>query len=171
GSGKTRVLTARVAWLLERGEPPESVVAFTFTNRAAGEMRERIVGMVGEPASRVWIGTFHATAVRILRREARRLGIPRGFTIYDREDQEKAVAEVLKRLELPEGLLRAPALLGRISDAKSALVGPAAMAEAAVPPHEERVAGWYAAYREELPRDAGLDCVDLIPELVRLHRA
>ena len=168
GSGKTRVLTARVAWLLERGEPPESVLAFTFTNRAAGEMRERIVAMVGEPASRVWIGTFHATAVRILRREARRLGIPPGFTIYDREDQEKAVAQVLKRLELPEGLLRAPAILGRISDAKSALVDPAAMSESAVSPHEKRVAECYAAYQEELRRNSALDFDDLIAECVRL---
>src|SRR5439155_24666932 len=128
GSGKTRVLTARIAWLLGQGVEPGSVLAFTFTNRAAREMRERIERVVGERARDLWVGTFHATAVRILRREAARLSLPPAFAIYDREDQEEVVREVLKRLELSEGAFRAGAVLARISDAKNALVTPAEMA-------------------------------------------
>src|SRR5262252_4316275 len=88
GSGKTRVLTGRVARLLELGVEPTALLAFTFTNRAAREMRSRIEANVGPAASRLWIGTFHATGLRILRREAATLGLPPGFTVYDREDQE-----------------------------------------------------------------------------------
>src|SRR6266540_7193171 len=102
GSGKTRVLTARIGRLLERGVPAEALLAFTFTNRAAREMRERIEQQVGARATGVWVGTFHATAVRILRREARAAGIPRDFTIYDREDQEGVLREVRRKLEMPE---------------------------------------------------------------------
>jgi DNA helicase-2/ATP-dependent DNA helicase PcrA len=107
GSGKTRVLTARVARLIESGVSPEEILAFTFTNRAAREMRSRIEREVGAAAARVWIGTFHATGVRILRRTASRAqgstGIPPGFTIYDRDDQESLVREILKTLAVPEG--------------------------------------------------------------------
>src|SRR5687767_12675896 len=91
GSGKTRVLTERIARLLGSGTRPERILAFTFTNRAAREMRERVARSLGEAASRVWLGTFHGTALRILRREAGEgtaERVPRGFVVYDREDQE-----------------------------------------------------------------------------------
>src|SRR6185295_10371780 len=107
GSGKTRVLTARIARLIEEAVPPWAVLAFTFTNRAAREMRERLARTVGEETAReLWVGTFHATAVRILRREAGRLGLPPTFAIYDREDQEAVLREVLDRLQLPEDVFK-----------------------------------------------------------------
>src|SRR5439155_25223699 len=120
GSGKTRVLTARVARLLERGVPAPGILAFTFTNRAAREMRERIERMVGEQARGLWVGTFHATCVRLLRREGAVLGIPPTFAIYDREDQEGVLRDILRAMELPEGAYKVGTVLGRISDAKNA---------------------------------------------------
>jgi DNA helicase-2/ATP-dependent DNA helicase PcrA len=174
GSGKTRVLTSRVASLLERGVPPEGVLAFTFTNRAAREMRERIERTTGrETASRLWVGTFHATGVRILRREARRadLSVPPDFTIYDREDQETLVREVQRSLALPEGEYRVAHLLGRISDAKNSLVTPDEAERAAVSPRERRIAEAYAAYQRGLHERGALDFDDLIGEVVRLFRA
>jgi len=124
GSGKTRVLTARVARLIESGVPAEAILAFTFTNRAAREMRERIERRVGEAARRLWAGTFHATAVRILRREARVLGIPAAFAIYDREDQEALIRDLARQLGWDEGSYKVSAVLHAISDAKNALVEP-----------------------------------------------
>jgi DNA helicase-2/ATP-dependent DNA helicase PcrA len=172
GSGKTRVLTARVARLLERGVGPEAVLAFTFTNRAAREMRERIEGMVGGEAARaLWVGTFHATGVRILRREAARLGIPRGFTIYDREDQEAVVRAAIRRLGLPEDAFKPAAVIARISDAKNALVSPEAFAHAAVSPHERALAELYALVQAELRANGALDFDDLIAEVVSMFRA
>jgi DNA helicase-2/ATP-dependent DNA helicase PcrA len=174
GSGKTRVLTARVAHLLARGVAPEAVLAFTFTNRAAREMRERIARAVGEVASRLWVGTFHATGVRILRREARsgRLaGVPASFVIYDREDQLAVVDEVLQGLALPEGVLRPGEALKRISDAKNALVTVEEFEHSAVSPHERRVAACYAGYQQALRAQAALDFDDLIVEVVRLMNA
>src|SRR5678815_728377 len=92
--GKTRVLTARIARLIESGVPPWGILAFTFTNRAAREMRERLARGLGEAAGELWVGTFHATAVRILRREAAKLGLPTAFAIYDREDQDSVLRDV-----------------------------------------------------------------------------
>ncbi len=171
GSGKTRVLTARVGRLLERGVAPGAVLAFTFTNRAAREMRQRIEPLVGAEAARsLWVGTFHATGVRILRREAGLLAIPRDFTIYDREDQEGVVRAAIRRLELPEGAFRPGAVIARISDAKNALVSPEAFEHAATAPHERRMAELYRLYQDELRRNGALDFDDLIAEVVRLFR-
>ncbi|HEV2105966.1 MAG TPA: UvrD-helicase domain-containing protein, partial [Candidatus Eisenbacteria bacterium] len=170
GSGKTRVLTARVAHLLARGVPPGAVLAFTFTNRAAREMRARIERQVGEAAARVWIGTFHATAVRLLRREAATLGLPAGFTIYDRDDQEGVVREVVRALALPDAAFRTGLVLGRISDAKNALVGPEDFARTALTPFERSLAECYRRYQAALTRAGALDFDDLIAEAVRLLR-
>jgi len=172
GSGKTRVLTARVARALELGSAPDRVLAFTFTNRAAREMRERIGGTVGDDAARLWVGTFHGTGVRILRREAGRGGLPGvtpDFTIYDREDQESLLREVMAALQLPEAF-RLGEVLARISDAKNALVSPAEAERAAVSPWERRIAETYGRYQAELSRRGALDFDDLIGEVVTLFR-
>jgi DNA helicase-2/ATP-dependent DNA helicase PcrA len=170
GSGKTRVLTARIARLLATGVSPRAVLAFTFTNRAAREMRERIAAAVGAAARELWVGTFHATCVRILRREADAAGIPHGFAIYDREDQETVIRGLVRRLELPEGAFRVGAVLGRISDAKNCLVGPAEVERLAVSPHERQLAQLYALYQRELAASGALDFDDLIGVTVGLLR-
>jgi DNA helicase-2/ATP-dependent DNA helicase PcrA len=170
GSGKTRVLTARIERLLAHGLAPESLLAFTFTNRAAREMRERIAARIGEPARRLWVGTFHGTAVRILRREAAALDRPRDFVIYDREDQEGVLRAIVKRLELPEAAFRIGLLIQRISDAKNALVDPAEMLRLAVNPHQRQIAEVAAQYRDQLRRQGAFDFDDLIAECVRLFR-
>jgi DNA helicase-2/ATP-dependent DNA helicase PcrA len=179
GSGKTRVLTARIAHLLDGGVPPQAILAFTFTNRAAREMKSRIERAVGEPARRLWVGTFHATGVRILRREAREhgaagsgalAGIGQDFVIYDREDQEAVVGEAIAELGLPEGTLKVGEVLRRISDAKNALVSVDAFERAAVSPHERRIAACYRRYHAALRGQGALDFDDLIGEVVTLLR-
>ena len=169
GSGKTRVLTGRVARLLDRGVPPYGVLAFTFTNRAAREMRGRIEATVGPgAASQLWIGTFHATALRILRREARTLGLPPGFTIYDRDDQEGILRDLIKDAALPDTVYRLGTVLGRISDAKNALVTPEQAERAAQHDFDRQVAKLYGRYQAALRRAGALDFDDLIAETVRL---
>ncbi len=168
GSGKTRVLTARVARLLEQGIDPEGILAFTFTNRASREMRARIEASVGPVASRLWIGTFHATAMRLLRREAGTLGLPAGFTVYDRDDQEHLLKGILKQLGLGDAGLKVGAVLGRISDAKNALVTPQAYEHTAIAPFEKSVAQCYTLYQQGLRQAGALDFDDLIGESVRL---
>ncbi|NOT33978.1 MAG: UvrD-helicase domain-containing protein, partial [Candidatus Eisenbacteria bacterium] len=175
GSGKTRVLTARVDRLITLGVAPRRILAFTFTNRAAREMKERIARAAGAEAAAVWVGTFHATGARILRREAARLavlkpGFARDFTIYDRQDQEGLVGEVLKALELPEGAYRVGDVLRRISDSKNALVSPAEAMAAAVTPFEQQIARAFEAYQNGLRARGAFDFDDLIVETVRLLR-
>lgn len=122
GSGKTRVLTYRIAHLLEKGVDPFNILALTFTNKAAREMRARIEKVVGPEAKNLWMGTFHSIFARILRSEADKLGYPRHFTIYDTQDTKTLVSQIVKELDLDDKLYKPSTVLGRISAAKNKLI-------------------------------------------------
>ena len=125
GSGKTRVLTSRIAYLIEQGVPPERILALTFTKKAAGEMKERIGQMVGErKARRLWMGTFHSIFIRFLREYAGEIDFPSGFTIYDTSDSVSAVKTCIKQLQLDDKTYKPKEVLSRISKAKNELVTP-----------------------------------------------
>ncbi len=129
GSGKTRVLTYRIAWLIEQGVAPQSILALTFTNKAAREMRERIATLVGEAtAKRLWMGTFHSVFARILRQESKRLGYPSTFTIYDTQDSRNVIKQISKYYQLDDTIYKPNEVFGRISQAKNNLITPAAYA-------------------------------------------
>src|SRR5262245_44827455 len=141
GSGKTRVITHRVAYLIATGRArPWQVVAITFTNKAAGEMKERVARLGGADAEGLRIGTFHALCLRILRRDAVSAGLPAGFQIYDTADQLGIVRAVLKNLGIDEGEMTPRAVLSRISSAKNKLLRPAEFARQAVQPTAKTVA-------------------------------
>jgi len=124
GSGKTRVLTFRIAYLIEQGIPPQQILALTFTNKAAREMKERIAHVVGTKGDRVWAGTFHSIFARILRVEASRVDYPPTFTIYDRDDSKSLVGDIVKEMKLEPKVYNAGTVLARISSAKSNLITP-----------------------------------------------
>jgi DNA helicase-2/ATP-dependent DNA helicase PcrA len=163
GSGKTRVLTHRIAWLIGGcGIPPESILAVTFTNKAAGEMRERVEKLLGPEARELWVGTFHSTCVRILRREAGQLGFSRGFGIYDEADSLGVVKDALLRLGLSPKLLDPRRLRWRIDSWKNAGVAPARAAELATDTEAARAAEIYATYQRLLADANALDFGDLL---------
>jgi DNA helicase-2/ATP-dependent DNA helicase PcrA len=172
GSGKTRVLTHRVAWLVrEMGVSPFSILAITFTNKAADEMRERVASLVGPVAERMWVSTFHAACVRILRREAAVLGRERSFSIYDQADAVRLTAYVVRDFGLDQKKFPPRALHAVISSAKNELVGPAEYAERARrSPFERRVADVYAEYQKRLAAANALDFDDLLMATVQLFR-
>jgi DNA helicase-2/ATP-dependent DNA helicase PcrA len=124
GSGKTRVLTYRIAYLIEQGVIPHHILALTFTNKAAREMKERIAKVVGPKGDRVWAGTFHSIFARILRIEAAKIGYPPSFTIYDRDDSKNLVSDIIKEMRLDTKVYHAGGVLARISSAKSNLITP-----------------------------------------------
>jgi len=124
GSGKTRVLTYRIAHLIEQGVTPHHILALTFTNKAAREMKERIASVVGSKGDRVWAGTFHSVFARILRVEAVKINYPPAFTIYDRDDSKSLVSDILREMRLDPKQYNASAVLARISSAKSNLITP-----------------------------------------------
>ena len=124
GSGKTRVLTHRIAYLIDQmGVKPWNILAITFTNKAAGEMRERVDQLVGFGADQVWVSTFHSACVRILRRHIDRLGYGNDFSIYDTDDQKTLMKGICKRLCIDTKVYKERALLGAISSAKDELTG------------------------------------------------
>ena len=171
GSGKTRVLTERIARLLREGVPPHQILAFTFTNRAAKEMRERIERAVGEPARKLWMGTFHGTGLRILRREVKNLGPAArhpNFVVYDREDQEKVLDAVMKKIQQPPE--DRGKILGRISDWKSRLMMPEETAREVSMSFERRAAECYQLYQDALQSQGAFDFDDLIAQPVWLFR-
>ena len=125
GSGKTRVLTHRIAYLIEeKGVNPWNILAITFTNKAAGEMRERVDSIVGFGAESIWVSTFHSMCVRILRRYIDRLGYDTNFTIYDADDQKTLMKDVCKYLKIDTKMLKERTILGAISSAKDEMVTP-----------------------------------------------
>ena len=125
GSGKTRVLTQRIAHLIDqKGVNPWNILAITFTNKAAGEMRERVDDIVGFGAESIWVSTFHSTCVRILRRYIDRIGYDTNFTIYDSDDSKNVMKEICKRLNIDTKMYKERALLSEISSAKDELISP-----------------------------------------------
>ena len=125
GSGKTRVLTHRTAYLIEeKGVNPYNIMAITFTNKAAGEMRERIDDMVGYGSESIWVSTFHSTCVRILRRHIDRIGFDTNFTIYDSDDQKTLMKDICKRMQIDTKITKEKSFLGAISSAKDELISP-----------------------------------------------
>lgn len=171
GSGKTRVLTYRIAYLIGvLGVPPWNILAVTFTNKAAAEMRERVYQLVGKAAQQVWLGTFHSTGVRILRREAERLGLDRNFTIYDSDDQLSLIKKVMRELDTSERQFPPKVIQARIDGAKNELLSPTVYAQLATEFFDERVALIYARYQKELQESNGLDFGDLIMKPVELFQ-
>jgi DNA helicase-2/ATP-dependent DNA helicase PcrA len=171
GSGKTRVLTYRIAHLVgARGVDPSRILAFTFTNKAAQEMRERIETLLGGIGG-AWIGTFHGTCARILRREAGALGFTASFSIYDEQDQKDLVKDVLKGINISDREFRPAAVLNKISACKNALVPPEEYRETALTRFDSLVADIYELYEKGLKARNAMDFDDLISKCLDLFTA
>ncbi len=170
GSGKTRVLTHRIAYLLSKGVAPWQILAVTFTNKAAQEMRERVSKIVGPGAEAIWVSTFHTACVRILRSEIEALGYNRNFVIFDSQDQGTIVKNILKEMNLSDKSYAPKALLSSISGAKNELIGVEAYARKADDHWSNTVAEVYKRYQQKLRQNNGLDFDDLIMITVRLFR-
>src|SRR5438093_1250424 len=170
GSGKTRVITSRIAYLVGDGHAsPEQVLAVTFTNKAAEEMRARVEALVGSDCSRLWMSTFHALCARLLRREAPAIGLSRDFVIYDSADQLAVVKQALKELQIDDSFVQPRAALSRISGAKNRMQGPEAMAESAAwNRRDEQIAKIYTHYISALKESNALDFDDLLLKTVDL---
>jgi len=169
GSGKTRVLTRRIAYLLaERGVAPFEVLAITFTNKAAGEMKERVADLVGDRARAMWVSTFHSACVRILRQEAVRLGYSNSFTIYDSADSQKLLSHIMKDMNLDAKRYAPRAVQALISAAKNELQGPADYQLQATDHFAQIVAEVYAVYQRRLTSANAMDFDDLIGKTVEL---
>ena len=174
GSGKTRVLTHRTAYLIEEcGVNPYNIMAITFTNKAAGEMRERIDQLVGYGSESIWVSTFHSTCVRILRRHIDRIGFDTNFTIYDSDDQKTLMKDICKRLNVDTKIYKEKSLLAAISHAKDELISPeeyATRAAASGDYAKKKQAEIYREYQEALRKNNALDFDDLIVKTVELFR-
>ncbi len=170
GSGKTRVITHRIAHLIrERGVPPSQILAVTFTNKAAREMRSRVEQLLSRDCRALWIMTFHAACARILRSHIGRLGYGSNYVIYDTGDQKRLIRSCFKELNISEKLTSPDAVLSRIGRAKNALIGPEAYRKAARPfGAEAKTAEVYARYQQRLQENNGVDFDDLLCLTVRL---
>ncbi len=186
GSGKTRVLTHRIAHLLATGRARSGeILAITFTNKAAGEMRERVEGLIGPAAQRMWVSTFHSACVRILRREASTLGIKSSFSIYDAADSQRLITLVIRELNLDPKKFPARGLANKISDLKNELIDPETYARQAgvnlvvddgaaaprVPEFDQVLAAVYSRYQTRLGQAHALDFDDIIMTTVNLLQA
>ena len=172
GSGKTRVLTHRIAYLIEeQGVNPWNIMAITFTNKAAGEMRDRVDNLVGFGSESVWVSTFHSSCVRILRRFIDHLGYNTNFSIYDTDDQKTLMRQILKKLELDPKAFRDRAMLTAVSGAKNELISPEEFRlNAQGDWRAKKIAEVYQCYQEELKKNNALDFDDLIVKTVELFQ-
>lgn len=171
GSGKTRVLTHRVAYLMvEKGVNPYNILAITFTNKSAREMKERIAGIMGGTADEVWISTFHSMCVRILRRDIDRIGINRNFTILDSTDQQSVIKGILKEKNIDPKKYDPRTILGTISSAKNELISPEEYASHVGDYYGQVVSDIYEAYQKRLLKNQALDFDDLIMMTIQLFK-
>ena len=174
GSGKTRVLTYRIAYLIQKGILPWQVLALTFTNKAAREMKDRIEAIIGHTAQRVWAGTFHSIFARILRVEAHLLGYPSSFTIYDTDDSKSVIREIIKEMGLDKNAYNVGGILGRISSAKSNLITWKAYADNPELMEMDRMSRRpmtykiYEKYAKRLEKAGAMDFDDLLLNMFRL---
>lgn len=162
GSGKTRVITYRIARLLAEGVPAYRILAVTFTNKAAKEMVERIKPLVGSKADGMWIGTFHSLCARLLRMEGAAIGIDRNFVIYDDGDQQSLIKDILKQRNIDDKSLQPRAILNEISRAKEKLLSPEQYTAKAAGFFEQMVSGIYKSYNQALQRANALDFDDIL---------
>jgi DNA helicase-2/ATP-dependent DNA helicase PcrA len=170
GSGKTRVLTHRIAHLIDQGSRPSEILAITFTNKAAAEMRERVGALVGPVVKAMWVSTFHSACVRILRRDGEVLGYPRSFSIYDQADAVRLTGYVIRDLGLDAKRFTPRGVHGLISLWKNELVDPAGAAAKAENIFDRKHADVYAEYQVRLERAGAMDFDDLLLNVVRLFR-
>ncbi len=172
GSGKTRALTHRIAYLIdEKGVNPWNILAITFTNKAAGEMRERVDGLVGMGAEAIWVSTFHSACVRILRRYIDRLGYDNHFAIYDTDDQKSLMREICKKLSIDTKLLKERTILNEISHAKDELLSPEEYERTnGFDQSGSKIAKAYREYQAALKKNNALDFDDLLMKTVELFR-
>jgi DNA helicase-2/ATP-dependent DNA helicase PcrA len=172
GSGKTRVLTHRIAYLIEeQGVNPYNILAITFTNKAAKEMRERVDKLVGFGSESIWVSTFHSCCVRILRRYIDRIGYDNHFTIYDTDDQKTVMKEICKKLQIDTKQMKERSILARISSAKDELLSPAQfMLRAGGDFREKKIGQAYMEYEKTLKKNNALDFDDLIVKTIELFQ-
>ena len=173
GSGKTRVITHRISYLMEEcGVNPWNILAITFTNKAAGEMRERVDKLIGFGAESVWISTFHSMCVRILRRHIDQIGYDSNFTIYDTDDQKTLIRQICRRMNIDTKQLRERSIMAAISQAKNDLQNAHRFQETHTSSfQEERIGEVYAEYEKELVSNNALDFDDLLMKTVELFSA
>lgn len=173
GSGKTRVLTHRIAYLIEKCQVnPWNIMAITFTNKAAGEMRERVDDLVGYGSESIWVATFHSTCVRILRRYADRMGFDNNFTIYDTDDQKTIMKEVCKKLQIDTKMLKERTIMGAISSAKDELISPSEYELTSFGDYnKQRISKAYMEYQKILKKNNAMDFDDLIVKTTELFKS
>ncbi|MCB0752220.1 MAG: UvrD-helicase domain-containing protein, partial [Ignavibacteriae bacterium] len=169
GSGKTRVLTYKIAYLIDQGFDPSEILALTFTNKAANEMKERIVELVGKKADKIWMGTFHSIFGRILRSEANKIGYETNFSIYDREDSVSLVNNILQALNISIDSINASSVQHRISFLKNQMISPEEFSKhIASNLIERKIAEVYVEYNKRLKLNNSMDFDDLLIKPIEL---
>jgi len=170
GSGKTKVLTSRMAWLIDQGHSPFELIAITFTNKAAAEMKDRVQALIGPVAQKMWVSTFHSACVRILRRDGKALGYPSGFTIYDQADAQRLVGYVMRDLDIDSKRFPPRGMHNMISAAKNDGMSPEQFLDAADIPPQKKAADIYVEYQRRLKQAGAMDFDDLLLNTVNLFR-